>query len=308
MIRRIPRGLLYMALAALSFSVMSALVKASGRSLPTMQIVLARSVVVAVLSGGTLLARRRPLGAILGRERRIMVLRGLLGFVALTCFYYAIVLLPLADATVIQYTNPVFTALLAAPVLGETLRLVEIGLAVASLTGVVMIARPEFLGGGGAALDPLHVAVALAGAVFSAAAYVTVRRLRGEETLVVILYFAGISTVASLPVVIPVWESPGPTGWLVLLAIGGTTHLGQVFLTRGLKEERAGRAMTVGYLQIVFAAVWGALFFGEVPDRWSAAGAAVIVVSTFLLARTRHSTDPAASGGERVGSRDDARP
>lgn len=298
MIRGIPRGLLFMALAALSFSVMSALVKASGRSLPTMQIVLARSVIVAVLSGGTLLARRRPLGAVLGRERRILVLRGLLGFVALTCFYYAIVLLPLADATVIQYTNPVFTALLAAPVLGETLRLVEIGLAVASLTGVVMIARPEFLmGGGGAGLDPLHVGVALAGALFSAAAYVTVRRLRGEETLVVILYFAGISSVASLPAVIPVWVAPGPTGWLVLLAIGGTTHLGQVFLTRGLQEERAGRAMTVGYLQIVFAAIWGALFFQEIPDRWSAAGALVIVVSTFLLARTRHAADPASSGG-----------
>lgn len=289
-IARVPVGLRYMAAGAFFFSLMSVLVKTAGRTLPTMEIVLARSVVVTVLSGGTLLLGGRSL---LGRERPILLLRGVLGFVALACFYYGVVVLPLADATVVQYTNPVFTALLAAAVLGEGLRLKEIGLTLASLAGVVFVARPTFLfGSSSEALDPLAVGVALGGAVFSAAAYVTVRRLKSEDAMVIVFYFAGMSTVASLPLVLPVWRTPGLREWLLLLGVGLATHLGQVFLTHGLKRERAGRAMAVGYLQIVFAAVWGALFFDEIPDLWSVVGGVVIVVSTFLVSRERPADTP----------------
>ena len=302
-----PLGLRYMAAGALSFSLMSVLVKVAGQTLPTMEVVLARSVVVTVLAWGTLRRRGRPLG---GREPRILLLRGLLGFVALTCFYYGVIHLPLADATVIQYTNPVFTALLAAPVLGELLRPVEILLALASLGGVVLVAQPTFLfGETGASLDPVAVGVALAGALFSAAAYVTVRRLKGEDPMVVVLYFAAFSTVASLPATIPVWVAPDPREWLVLAGVGLTTHLGQVFLTLGLQRERAGRAMTVAYLQIVFAAVWGVLFFDEIPDLLSVLGAFVIVGSIVLVARSHRGAPGAHRGapGDAAESGTDAR-
>ena len=72
---------------------------------------------------------------------------------------------------------------------------------------------------------------------------------------------------------------------LVLLAVGVSTHLGQLFVTLGLHMERAGRASAVGYLQIVFAAGWGWLLFHEIPDLWTWLGAAVIVISTLALVR-----------------------
>jgi drug/metabolite transporter (DMT)-like permease len=96
---------------------------------------------------------------------------------------------------VIQYTNPVWTALIAAVVLGEWIGRAQVGLALLSLAGVVLVARPGFLTGGGSALDPVAVAVALVGALFSAGAYVTVRRLRGEEPMVVVFHFALVSTL-----------------------------------------------------------------------------------------------------------------
>lgn len=279
-----PLGLRYMAAGALSFSFMSALVKEVGTRLPTMEVVLARSVMVLLFTSVTLAARRKGFR---GEERRILLLRGVFGFIALSCFYYAVIHLPLADATVIQYTNPVFTALIAAVVLSEHLRGREVGLALTSLAGVVLVARPSFLFGQSAdPLDPFAVVIAVGGAVFSAAAYVTVRRLKGEAAMVIVFYFALVSTLASIPAVIPVWVTPRGTEWLVLLGIGVTTHLGQVFLTWGLQMERAGRAMTVGYLQIVFAAVWGVLFFGEVPDAYSVAGGLFIVVSTLMVGRS----------------------
>jgi drug/metabolite transporter (DMT)-like permease len=73
--------------------------------------------------------------------------------------------------------------------------------------------------------------------------------------------------------------------WLVLLGVGLATHLGQVFVTWGFRLERAGRASAIGYLQIVFAAVWGWLLFKEGPDAWTWAGAGLIVASTLALVR-----------------------
>ena len=283
--RAIPPGLRYMAAGAFFFSVMSLLVKVAGQRLPSQEVVFARAVISLGLSW---VALRRAGTSPWGTRRRTLLLRGVLGFLALSCFYYAVVHLPLADATVIQYTNPVWTGLIAAVVLGEGLRRREVACAAASLAGVVLMTRPSFLFGGGAtALDPLATAVALAGAVLSAAAYVTVRALgRTEASMVIVFWFALVSTVGSLPATLATALWPTPWEWLLLLGVGVSTQLGQVYITRGLKRERAGRAMTVGYLQIVFAAAWGALFFAEVPGPWSVAGALLVISSTAVLARS----------------------
>lgn len=281
---RVPPGIRYMAAAAFFFSIMSLLVKVAGERIPVQEVVLARAAVGAVLSWATLRRRGVP---VMGNRRGLLLLRGLLGYAALSCFFYALTRLPLADATVIQYTNPVFTALLAALLLGESIRRRDIGLALVSLTGVVLMARPAFLFGGlQQRLDPVAVAVALAGAVFSAAAYVTVRRLgRTEDPVVVVFWFAAIATLGAIPFTAADAVLPSPGEWVLLLAIGVVTQIAQVFMTRGLREERAGRAMAVAYMQIVFAAVWGLLLFGEVPDGWGLAGAALILVGTAGIAR-----------------------
>lgn len=282
LIRSIPLGLRYMAAGALAFSLMSALSKLAGAYVPLFEIVLARSLVMLVLAGVHL---RRKRISFRGKERGILLIRGVLGFVGLTCFYYAVIRLPLADATVFHFTNPVFTALVAAVVLGEHVGMVEAGLVLMSLGGVVMVARPAFLFGSEAALEPIAVLVGLTGAIFAAGAYVSVRRLRGESPMVVVLYFAAISTALSLPMVVLDPVLPSPRMLLVLLGVGLATHLGQIFITLGFRAERAGRASSIGYLQIVFAAGWGWLMFGDVPDPWTWAGAGVIVVSTALLVR-----------------------
>src|SRR5690606_37288133 len=106
-----------------------------------------------------------------------------------------------------------------------------------------------------------------------------------------------VSTLAAVPAVIPVFELPSPSQWVLLLGVGLSTHAGQVCLTTGLRTERAVLATAVGYLQIVFAALWGALFFGEVPGVWSAVGAFLIVSSTLLLARGATRGRPPAPPG-----------
>ncbi len=291
MTSRFSIGLRYAVAGAFFFSLMSAFAKLAGGRLPTQEIVLIRGLVV---TGLTYFALRRRNISPWGTERGLLLLRGLLGYAALSCFLWAVMRLPLADTTVIHFTNPVFTALLAAVFLGEVLKRKEMLLVGLALVGVVVVARPSFIFGGGSGLNSVAVAAALSGAVLSAAAYVTARRLtRTHDTLVIVFAFAAVSVVGSAPATLPVFVMPEGAEWGFLLAVGLAAQGGQVFVTKALEVERAGRVMAVGYLQIVFAAVWGFLAFQEVPDYWTATGAAIIIGSTFLMGRVHPVAAPA---------------
>ncbi|WP_222615395.1 DMT family transporter [Persicimonas caeni] len=275
-------GLTYMAISAFFFSIMGLLVKVAGERLPSQEIVFFRSLLVLIFAWWML--KRAGVNP-WGNNKKWLVVRGFTGFMALSCFYYGVTHLPLADATLIMYSNPVFTALLAAVFLGERLKKVDLLGVVLSLGGVVLIAQPSFIFGGASRLDPFDVGVALAGAVFAAISYVIVRKLReSEHALVVVFYFPLIATPASIPTALP--DAIIPTWWElgVLLAIGIVTHIAQVAMTKGLHLEEAGRATAVSYLQVVFAFVWGMFFFDEFPTVLSVIGALLIVGSTIAIA------------------------
>lgn len=265
-----------MVAGAFFFSIMSLLVKVVGQRLPSQEIVLARSFVMAVLCA---LMLRREGVPMRGGRRDLLILRALFGFGSLSCFYYGVVHLPLADATVIQYTNTIFTSVFAVFALGERLRRREVLCLLLAIAGVILVARPSFLFADAARLPLVPLLVALAGACFSGAAYVTVRKLEGEHPLVVILYFSVVGVLGAIPNVARTGVAPTALEWLLLLGVGVTTLGGQVFITKGLHLERAGRASAAGLVQVLFAAILGALFFAEYPDLLALAGAALIVGS-----------------------------
>jgi len=271
------RGLVYMAASALGFSAMSVLVKVASPRLPTGEIVLARAIVTLAISYA--MVRRAGLSP-WGTRKAGLVLRGVLGFGGLAGYYAALAALPLADATTMQNTVPLMTALLAWWVLDERVgRGTAIALAL-GIAGVLVIARP-----GGDGLDPVGVAAALGGAVCSAIAYVTVRQLsRTEHPLVIVFYFPLVATPLAIPWAAWHFVMPQPIDWLLLVAIGACTQVGQVFLTMGLALERAGRATSVGYIQICFAMLWELTVFGKVPSVTTLVGAALIVVGTLVTA------------------------
>ena len=292
--KRASGGLWHMAAAAFFFSLMSLFVRLSGESLPSSQVVLARAAVALTIS--YVMVRRLGLDW-RGTHRGLLALRGLFGFGGLTCFYYSLVHLPLAEATVIQYMNPVFVGLLAALVLREPLRPFDLVATLLSLAGVVLVAKPTVLFGAAAhaPLNPVAVSVAVLGSVLSAAAYVTVRKARGlEPTMVVVFWFPLIATPLALPPALLQWVWPSPTGWLLLLGVGVTTQIAQVFMTEGLHREPAGRATAISYLQVVFAALWGALVLAEVPDVWTLAGGLMVCAGVLGVATQRVKPAPPA--------------
>jgi drug/metabolite transporter (DMT)-like permease len=278
----ISPGIRAMAIGAFWFSIMGLLVKIAGRRLGSMEIVLFRGVITLGLSWWALKQLKiSPWGT----QRRLLVVRGTLGSIALTCFFYSILHLPLGEATLIQNMNPVFATVLAAVILKEHLRVPEVLCLVTSLVGVVFIAQPAVLFGATAVSANLtDVAIALMGALASGTAYTLVRKMRTtEHPLVVVFYLPLLSVPLSLPFAVSEWIWPNAVEWLLLIGVGVTTQLAQVSMTRGLQMERTARATTVGYLQVAFAVLWGAVVLGEIPDFWTLAGATTIIGSTLVL-------------------------
>jgi drug/metabolite transporter (DMT)-like permease len=275
-----------MLLSAAAFAAMTAAAKLVGTRLPLFEIVFARALFSVFVTAGLL---RRAGVPLLGTRRPLLLLRGLFGFCGLTCSFYAVIHLPLADATLLQFMHPVFTVALAALVLGERIgRGVWLGVPLA-LAGVAFVVRPAFLFGGDhvAALDPFAVAVALAGAFFSADAYVTVRHLArtGEHPLAIVFSFPAVAAALSLPLVLGDFVWPRGVEWLWLALTGAAAQLGQVAITRGIQRLPASRATAYSYTQVVFAAALGALLFGETPDASRVAGAALVVAGAWLAGR-----------------------
>lgn len=269
---------------AFGFSLMGLLVKIAGRTLPSQQIVFMRGVLTLLMSAAVV---RQGGGRALGTRRGLLILRGVFGFMSLSCFYWSVCHLPMAEATVLQHTNPIFTALLAALVLGERLRPVAVASAALSFAGVLLVTRPASLFGAAGGLEPGGVAIALTGAVNSAAAYVTIRELsKTESPDVIVLYFPMVTVPLAL---IPLWWGVvTPSGWDWALAVGiaVATQVAQMCLTRALGLEKAGSTSAIGLLQVVFAVVWGALLFDERPDWRTLVGAWLVVVGTVLVAAT----------------------
>ncbi len=282
----IPLGAKYMMLSAFGFSVMSVLVKLAGQRLPSEEIVLFRAIISLFLSYG-LLARAGI--SVWGTHRRMLLLRGVLGCISLHCVFFSFTHLPIAEATVIQYLYPIFTAIFAAVILGEAVGPRLLVAIVLGAFGVIAVARPgPVFGSLGAALEPAWVAIAICGAFLSSCAYIIVRRLASKEhPLVIVFYFPLVTVPLALPRVIANWVPPVGWEWPCLLGVGIFTQMGQVYLTRGLEQEPAARAAALSYLQVVFATLWGILIFANIPSVWTIAGAALILLGAYINVRDK---------------------
>ena len=282
---------LWVLLSSVSFALMGLCIKQVGGRIPVAEVVMARSIVSLILSAWLL---QRAKVSPWGQRRWLLMWRGVVGTVALFCVFGALAGLPLGAATVLQYLNPTFTALLAWIWLGEPFTL-RVALAVLlGWLGVVVLMDPTGITSGLGSLPLEPLLLGLAGAFCSAVAYVSVRALgRSEHPLVVVFYFPLMSLPLTLP---PVLAHPVlPTGMelLWLVGVGVFTQLGQIGITKGLIGLPAGRATAIGYAQVPIAALLGVLVLRE-PLPANLLMAAVLILAATLLSLRRPRAQPAA--------------
>lgn len=286
--------------SAFAFSVMSAIVKLVGARIPSAEIAIVRGAVTLLAS--YLFLRRAGISP-WESEYRWLLARGLLGFCGLHSYFYALTVLPLAEATVIQFLNPILVAIAAPFALGEKFSARDALGSALGFFGVLFIARPAALFDAlhltsehAHTLSPLGVAVGLFGAVCSALVYLVVRKLKDKaHALVVVFHFPLLVVPLSLPLAIPIWVWPTWPEWLGLLAVGLTAQWGQMKMTEALHLETAARATAVSFAQVVFAMFFSITLFGEVPTWSTWVGAAFVFTGTLLVARLRRSGVPVNS-------------
>lgn len=281
-----------MLISALGFALMSALVKEAGLlGIPLLQIIFVRAVISIALSLADIhRAGVHPLG-----HRRVLLFgRGLSGFLALTGVFYALLHLSMAQATILQYLHPVFTALLAFVFLAERPTAATLACITLSLLGLICMVMPYWESGASAPASLWPVMAGLGGALGSGIAYTLVRKLVAtEHPSVIVLYFPLVCVPGTLFLGGADFVWPTATGWWVLLGVGCFTQVGQLALTKAMQRDAASRVTSLSYLQIIFAAVLGWWVFGEIPTQATVLGGGFIllgaVFSAWMQPRPSHS-------------------
>lgn len=272
-----------MLLSALGFALMGACVKAASTyGIPVLEIVAARALVSLVIS--YLDIRRKKL-SVWGNNRGLLLARGIVGTFALMCVFFAVTTLPLTEATFLQYTYPAFIAVIALLALKERVQLSTIVCISLSLIGLIIIVQPSLSMETAAALPLLSIVAALTGAFGSAVAYVLVRRLsQSEDSSVIIFYFPLIALPISMLLLRDGFIMPGWKETILLILVGIFTQIGQVGLTKAMSADSAGKVAGYSYIQVIFAAVLGFVFFDELPTLWTVTGGSFIIAGALINA------------------------
>ena len=277
----LPLSARYMLLSALAFALMAACVKeVSTYGIPVMEIIAARAVVSLIIS--YLDVKRKGI-SLWGRDKPRLIARGVVGALALICVYYAITTLPLAEATLIQYLHPAFTAIIALIFLREHLHLSTITCIVLSIAGLAIMVQPGQLTGEMSELPQFSVIIAILGALGSAIAYVLVRRLsQSEDSSVIIFYFPLVALPTACLFPGDSFVMPDMPALILLILVGIFTQVGQVGLTKAMQTEGAGKATAYSYVQVIFAVILGWVIFSEAPSLWTWLGGSLIIAGALI--------------------------
>jgi drug/metabolite transporter (DMT)-like permease len=274
----------WMLVAAALFALMSVLVKHASASFSPAELVFYRSVFGLIAIWGVIaLHQRRLLAPLATVHFQAHFWRGLAGFIALVLFFYALARLPLATAVTLNYTAPLFLAVLSAWWLRERHGRGLIGAVLLGFVGIVLLLRPQVQGQAW-----LPALAGLVSGMLAAVAYVNVKQLGklGEPEWRVVFYFTLLSTVGG-----GVWMAlagvhlPQARDWPWLIGIGVTATLAQLALTRAYHR---GRTLTVGslaYTTVGFSALYGVLLFGERLPLLAWIGMAVVAAAGIWAVR-----------------------
>ena len=271
------KGITCIIFATIGFSLMTFFVRLAGE-LPTMQKAFFRNAFALIIAIAILLIKRERF-EIRKEFGTDILFRCLFGTTGLIANFYAIDRLALADANMLNKLSPFFAILLSIPLLKEKPSKLDIMATIVAFTGALFIIRPT---PGNMQLVP--ALIGLYGGFGAGTAYVFVRRAtgKGASTPVIVICFSLFSCLLSLPFMITDYVPMSPTQLIFLIAAGLSAALGQFSITSAYKYAPAKKLSVFDYLQVIFAALWGILFFQEVPTVMSVIGYVIIIGIAFI--------------------------
>lgn len=270
------KGFYLIVSASFFFALMGAGVKVAGKTIPVYEIVFFRALVGSIILW--IIASVRNTN-ILGNNKKMLLTRGMLGFCAISCYFFSITRLPLADAALLSYTSPIFVAILSVFLLKERIT-IQLGIFIAiAFICIYFILKPGF--------DIINIGgiAAVCSGFFASLVFILVKKLETESFLTIIFYFTIVTTCLSAPFMLSNYVKPEPVVMLILILNGILATLAQIFLTIAILIEKVSSTTALTCLAVIFSYLLGLIFWGETLDITSMIAGAILIISSIIYSK-----------------------
>ncbi len=209
------------------------------------------------------------------------VLRSSISVISMLCGFTALGYMPIANATSLSFTAPLFATILAVILLKEKVRLRRWSATLIGFTGAMIVLQPGSTGGIG-----FGETLAICGAFLTAVGTIIVKTLsRSESSQAIVTYMVLLSTPLALLPASLYWTWPSAEAWPYVVALGFFGTMGHLCWTQAFAIADASAVVPFDYSRLIFTTIIGMSLFGEQPDRWFWVGSAIIVGAGLYIAQ-----------------------
>ncbi|MBK6338571.1 MAG: DMT family transporter [Bacteroidetes bacterium] len=248
------KGIYFMLGATLCFSLLSAIVKYMSH-IPANELMLFRTIISIII---TLFQLRLLSISPWGNQKKLLFLRGIFGSIALITFFISVQKMPLATTAILSYTTPIFTTIIGVLFLGERVLKLQWACFLLSFIGIIVIK------GFDSDISIFYFFLGIVSALSSAIVYNLISKVRANDhPLVIVFYFPLVGFPFMLIWTFFNWVMPQGMDWILILAIGLLTQLGQILMTKSLQIESLSRASSIQFLGIISSLLIGFFIFNE---------------------------------------------
>ncbi|MEL7553398.1 DMT family transporter [Pseudomonas protegens] len=272
------KGIVLIVLATFLFASHDALSKYLSGFFPVIMVVWARYLIHTLLMAGIFLPQS-GLRVLRSKRPLLQLLRALCLLSTSLLFTSALLFIPLAEATAVNFLAPVLVTALSVPLLGEQVTRGQWLAVICGFVGVLIIVHP-----GGELFTPA-VLLPFCSALFFCFYQLLTRKLAEHDSPTTSNFFAGLCNTLVMTALVPFfWQTPGFLHGLLMLALGACGMSAHLFLTQAFRHAAPALLAPFGYCQIVFAGLLGWLLFGHAPSLITQVGIAVICLSGLAAA------------------------
>ena len=277
MISKNQLGIIFMILSVISFSVMDIVVKLMSSHYPIGQLIFFRGLfgLIPIL----FIIPKERFGNLLKTEKiKLHLVRAFGGAFAMTFLYLGLKFLPIADAITISFAAPIFATIFSIIFLNEKVRLIRWLAIFFGLTGVIIVLKP------GTELFTYYSFFPILFCIGFATISIAIKKLsKTEPDYLIALYFTLVLILFGLISVSMGWKKIDIADIHYLIIIGLSGSIGNIFLTKSIREADISLVTPIKYLSLVFAIIAGWLIFNEIPSILTISGAMLIILSTFVI-------------------------
>lgn len=262
-----------MIISSLTFACMNVIVKYLTH-VSAYQIVFFRSIGSLFFTFGFLLKHKIP---VLGNNKKLLILRGLVGVGSMTFFFMSTKHLPIGTAVSLRYLGPVFAAIFAVFLLKEVIKPLQWLFFAMAFAGVLI------LKGFDDDLNWFGLLLILLSAIFIGLVYIIISKIgKADHPVVIVNYFMVIATIVGGLLSINTWVNPTVNELILLMSLGVFGYYGSVYMTKALQISETNQIAPFKYLEVIFTVLLGVFVFNEMYSLWSILGIILIITGLIL--------------------------